>query len=119
MIDIATTVSLHQGGIARQCGGYPDLLRSPVEVDANRVTGKNHERPHTRVRIVRALGMRIAAGCRAERKQRWTITSVAPDRQSGFNDEAETVAKRMQPLDAWFVVHHAEGVAGDIELSAV
>ena len=71
------------------------------------------------MRVVQALGVRVAAGGRAERKQAWAVAPVAPDRELRPHDDAEAVAQRVQALDAGDVVHHAEGVAVDVEPAAV
>ena len=70
--------------------------------------------------VVEALGLGVAAGRGAERKQARTIATVAADRDPVAHDHAETVAQRMQPLDRRVrVVHHAERVAGQLERARV
>ena len=63
--------------------------------------------------------MRVSAGGGAERKQARPVATVASDRQFGPHDDAEAVAQRVQTLDPGRVVHQAESVAVDVELTAV
>jgi hypothetical protein len=118
VIDVAVSIVVLQRLVAGQGGGNADLLRSPVEVDADCVGREHHEGPHAGVRVEQALGVGVAARGGAERKQRRAIATVSPDRQLGPHDEAEAVAQRVKPLDARHVVHELEGIAGDVELAA-
>ena len=45
------------------------------------------------------------------------VAAVAADGELRAHDYAEAVAKRMQTLDPWHMVHHAEGVAIEVEPS--
>ena len=99
VINVTAAVGIHQRLIARQRGGNPDLLRAPVEIDADRVGREHHERPHAGVCVEQALGVRVAAGGGAERKQARPVAAVAADRQLRAHDDAEAVAQRVQPLD--------------------
>ena len=48
--------------------------------------------------VIWTFGVGIASGCRAERKQRRPIPTIAANRKSRLDDEAETVTQRMQSL---------------------
>ena len=119
VIDVAAAIGGLQRGVVGGDGGDADFLRPPVEVGADRVGREQHERAHAGVRVERALGVRVAAGRRAERKQRRPVAPVRPDRQSRPDDEADAVAQRVQALDAGDVAHHAKGVAVDVEPAAL
>ena len=110
---------MHQRFVAGQGGGDADFLRAPIEIGADRVGREDHERAHAGVRVVQALGVRVAPGRGAERKQRRPVAPVAADRQLGADDDAEAVAQRVQLLDAGHVVHELKGVAVDVEPAAV
>ena len=70
--------------------------------------------------VEQALGLRIAAGRGAERKQARPIAAVGADRNPGANDDAESVAQRVQPLDRRVgAVHHAEGVAVELQRAGI
>ena len=71
------------------------------------------------IRVKQALGVRVAAGRGAERKQARPVAAVAPDRELGAHDDAETVPQRVQSFDPGHVIHQAEGVAVDVEPAAL
>ena len=120
VIDVARQIVLRQRRIAAARGRNPDLLGSPVEIEPDLVGRKLHERAHAGVGVEQALGLRIAAGRGAERKQARPVATVAADRNPGAHDDAEAVAQRMQPLDRRvYAVHHAERVAVELERAGV
>ena len=100
VIDVAAAIGGLQRGVVGGDGGNADFLRAPVEVGADRVGREQHERAHAGVRVVRALRVRVASGCRAERKQRRPVAPVRPDRQPRPGNEPDAVAQRVQSLDA-------------------
>src|SRR5262249_47432536 len=62
VVDVAAAVRLAQGAVFGQGGGDPDLLRPPIEIDADLVGREHHERANACVRVKQALGVRVAAG---------------------------------------------------------
>ena len=120
VIDVARQIVLRQRRIAAARRRNPDLLRSPVEIEPDLVGRKLHERAHAGVGVEQALGLRVAAGRGAERKQARPVAAVAADRNSGAHDDAEAVAQRMQSLDRRVrAVHQAECVAVQLERAGV
>src|SRR5262249_50836444 len=97
----------------------PYLLAAPVEVTSDRVGREQHKRAHARMRVEWASRMRISSGRRTERKQRGPVTSVRPDRQSRPDNESDAVTQRGYSCDAGDMAHHTEGVAVDVELTAL
>src|SRR5215471_11792019 len=71
------------------------------------------------MRVIRALGVGIAACRGAEWEQRRPVATIAADRKPCLADKAETIAKRMQAFDARDAEHEPEGVAAGIELPTV
>src|SRR5262249_29243546 len=79
---------------------------------------KHHEGTHPGMRVVRAAAVGIAAGRGAERKQRWPVAAVAPDRQPRPHKKGNAVPQGVQPFDTGAVVHQTEGIAVGVELAA-
>src|SRR5262249_54029652 len=83
------------------------------------VLREDHERANTSVGVVQALRHSVAAGGGAEREQTRPVASIAPDRKLGAYNDAEAVAQCVQTFDPGGVIHEAEGIAINIELTAV
>ena len=68
----------------------------------------------------RALGMRVAPGRRAERKQAGAVAAVAPDRQHRAYDEPDAVAQRVQPSTPgmWLIMRKASLSMSSLPLSS-
>ena len=120
VIDVAGQIVLRQLLIAAARRGNADFLGSPVEIKPDLVGRKLHERAHRGVGVEQALGLGIAPGRGAERKQARAIAAIGADRDPGADDDAETVAQRMQPLDRRVgAVHHPEGVAVELQRAGI
>jgi hypothetical protein len=119
VVDITPTIVLDQRVVFGQRGGNPDLLRPPVQIDADRVFRKDHERADAGMRVVERFCVGVAAGGGAEREQARPVAAVAPDRKICSHDDAEAVAQRVQTFDPRHVIHQAERVTVGVELAAV
>ena len=120
VIDVARQIVVHQRLVAASRRGNADFLRSPIEIDPDRVGRKLHERAHAGVRVEQALGVRVAAGGGAERKQARPVAAVTADRNPGPHDDAEAVAQRVQAFDRRVCsIHQAEGVADQFERTGI
>jgi hypothetical protein len=100
VIHVAVAVSVHQRGVAGQCSGNTDLLRTPVEIDADRIGRKDHKRAHAGVGVVEAFAVCIAPGGGAKREQARPVSTIAADWQFGPHDDTEAIPERVQALDS-------------------
>src|SRR5262245_12329420 len=119
MIHVAHAICVHECLIFGDSRGNADFLRSPVEIDTNRVRWKDHKRTHTCVIVIQALAVRVAPCRGAKRKQAWTITPITSNRKRCLHDNVEALAKSMECFYTRQVIHEPECVAADVELSTL